>query len=107
EPASPPRPAPPPPPSVRIAPQPEPALEIPPEFTRPPESELQRPEFVLQKIDGEGNQRAATLALRDGTTVRVALGASVGEYRVVAVNDASVLLERSDGESRVTKRLDL
>ena len=94
-------------PAAVVLPPEDPALEIPPEFTRPPESEAPKPEFVLEKIEGEGNRRTATIQLQDGSTVRVELGASVADYRVVAVNEASVLLERIDGESRVTKRLDL
>lgn len=102
-----PKPEPTPAPARAPAPKPEPELEIPPEFTRPPETTAPKPEFVLERVKGEGRERTATILLRDGSTTAVQLGDSVGTYRVVAVNEASVLLERNDGENRVTKRLEL
>lgn len=103
----------PPPPHQPPAPLPQPIaepddeVEVPPEFTKPPEFLPAKARFVLQKIEGEGRDRTATIALADGTSVSVALGASVEEFRVVAINEASVLLERDDGPSKLTRRLEL
>ncbi len=88
-------------------PEPDAEIQIPPEFEKPPEVETQKEEFRIVKIEGEGRAREAVLRRRDETTVRVRLGAEVDGYRVVGVNAGSVLLERHDGASKVTKRVDL
>lgn len=100
---------------LRPEPEPEPApdlvvdaeIRVPPEFRKAPEP-IPDPEFVLTGIDGEGRQLQAAIKLRDGSTVRATLGASVGDYRVVAVNARSVLLEQRDaGQAKTTLRLEL
>ncbi|MGH1342465.1 MAG: protein kinase domain-containing protein [Nannocystales bacterium] len=111
EPAARGKPRPTPEPQPTPAPEPEPTadaeIEIPPEFRMAPEP-VPDPEFVLIGIEGEERQRQATIKLRDGSTVQAALGASVGHYRVVAVNARSVLLEQRDaGQSKTTVRLEL
>ena len=115
--ASDPTPAPAEAPEPAPAPQPEPAagadapIEVPPEFTKPPEFDAPQaddgPLFDLRRVEGEGRDREAVLKLRDGTVHRVKLGETVEGHRVVAVNEASVLLEASiDGRTKTT-RLDL
>lgn len=91
-------------------PEPEPdadaVIEVPLEFRRAPELKPV-PEFVLKSIVGEGSRREATIKLRDGSTVQATLGVSVGDYRVVAVNPQSVLLEPRDADQSATVRLEL
>ncbi|MCR9161324.1 MAG: serine/threonine protein kinase [Nannocystaceae bacterium] len=105
-----------PPPADPIPPQPDvPAvdapIEVPAEFTKPPEFAQPAPQdaplFSLRRVEGEGRDRVAVLTLRDGTTERVKLGETVQGHRVVAVNEASVLLEASVQGRTQTTRLEL
>ncbi len=106
-------------PEPAVVPEPEPApktrpdppIEVPPEFTKPPEFAAAQtddaPLFELQRVEGEGRDLEAVLKLRDGTTARVKLGETVEGHRVVAVNEASVLLEASVDARTKTTRLEL